>query len=1168
MGKILFKKRMVILTCLLLFSINMIYAQKVNLNYNQKNLKTVLESITEQTGYTLAYSKEVVNLSDIVSINVTNAELTQVLDQLLSSRDIRYEIKDNKIFIANGSAKTSVATADKNVQQNNVQVKGKVTSENGEPIIGASIFVPGTSVGTISDVDGNFTLSVPTGSELEISYIGYLKQTFIITGPRIINVQLVEDIALLDELVVVGYGVQKKSVVTGAISKVSSEELNVTRPSRVEDALKGKVSGVQITQSSGQPGSDSKVRIRGIGTINNSEPLYIVDGMEVGGGITYLNPVDIASVEILKDAASAAIYGSRAANGVVLVTTKNGGGGLIGAVVKGGANINYDVSFGWQNPWKKKEVLNAEEYMIIMNEGQINDGNLPRYNNEQIMAAGLGTDWQDETFYYNAPVVNHQVSVSGAADKMSYFLSFGYFDAAGIVGGNYDKSNYRRYSLRSNSNYNIFETQERNFLNKITLGVNVGYSRDKSSSIETNSEYGSILGSALTFSPLVPVYADEETAASILAAHPYAVKDKNGNVFSIPPAGFQEIANPVAMLNQPNSGVGNSDKIVGSFWGEITILPELKFRSSYGVDLAFWGNDSYTFPYFLATQGKDLQFSTVQSEMNRGYTWQVENYFSYNKTFNEVHNLSFVLGQSASRYTYRNLGGNDRDLLENDPLKANINYAIADRKEERVWGGTGGYNFTARASYFGRVDYNYNERYMLQATVRRDGSSNFGPDHKWGTFPSFSLGWNLTNEAFMEDRPEWFDYMKFRYSWGKNGNDRIGQFLYTSLMNGGQNYYFGGGYKVSSDLTKVGENTGQMQYGSSPGYIPNPNVKWEESSQSNFGIDTRFLNNALTFSFDYFKKKTIDMLMYQPIPSYVGIGAPMANVGDMENWGLEFEASWTQRVGEFGYSISANASYLRNKLINLGNETGEQIYENAGASGVGSYVKGMNGEVFPYFYGFKTDGLFQNQAEVDAYVNADGVKYQSAALPGDVKFVDFNGDGEISDADKTKIGKGMADWTYGFTLAADWKGIDMNLFFQGTEGNDIFDFSQRGDIPAMNRPGWILERWHGEGTSNRIPRITTQNPNSNWRSSDLYIKDGSYMRLKSAQLGYTLPAKMTQKVAVQRLRIYVSADNLLTFTKYDGFDPEIASGGYTTIGIDRGIYPQARTISLGANISF
>ena len=1157
MGRIPVKRRLIILLSLFVLSTSIGSAQKVSLNFSSQNLRTVLESITEQTDHSLAFSKEAVDLSDNVTINVTDGELLEVLNDLLLPRNIGYEIRDNKIYIFDQpSALAANATQG---QQQNVTLSGSVIDETGEPITGANIIVPGTSIGTVTDFNGNYSLIIPQGSELRFSYIGYVDQIFTITNQTQLNVQLLEDSELLDELIVVGYGVQRKSVVTAAISQVTAEELNVTRPTRVEDALKGKVSGVQITQSSGQPGSDSKVRIRGIGTINNSEPLYIVDGMEVGGGISYLNPVDIASVEILKDAASAAIYGSRAANGVILVTTKKGSTGK--------ATINYDVSYGWQNPWKKREVLNASEYMVIMNESRLNDGNLPLFTSEQMATLGKGTDWQDETFYYNAPVQNHQVSVSGGAEKGNYFLSFGFFDQAGIVGGNFDRSNYSRYSLRSNSTYNIFETLDRSFLNNIDIGVNVGYSRDKSTGIETNSEYGSILGSALTFSPLVPVYADEETATSILATYPHAVR--NGDrVFSIPPSGFQEIANPVAMLHQPTAGLNNSDKLVGSIWGEITIIPELKFRSSYGFDLAFWGFDGYTFPYFLATQGKDQRFSTVQSEMNRGYTWQIENYFSYNKSFVDVHNLSFVLGQSASKYQYRNLGGNDRDLLENDPLKANINYAIADPKDERVWGGTGGYNFSTRASYFGRIDYNYDEKYMLQATVRRDGSSVFGPGNKWGVFPSFSAGWNVTNEAFMDGRPEWFDYMKLRASWGKNGNDRIGQFLYTSLMNGGQNYYFGGGYDVVEDLSKVGENGGQMQYGSSPGYIPNPNVKWEESSQTNLGLDTRFLRGALTFSFDYFKKETIDMLMYQPIPSYVGIGAPIANVGDMENWGLEFEAGWSHNVGDFNYSISANASYLQNKLINLGNETGEQIYEDAGASGVGSYVKGMNGEVFPYFYGFITDGIFQTQAEVDAYVNADGQKLLPSAMPGDVRFVDLNGDGVISDGDKTKIGKGMPDWTYGFTLSADWKGIDMNLFFQGTIGNDIYDFSQRGDIPLNNRPAWILDRWHGEGTSNWLPRMTSANPNGNWRSSDLYIKDGSYMRLKSAQFGYTLPADVTRKIAVQRLRVYVSADNLFTFTSYDGFDPEVASGGYTTIGIDRGIYPQSRTVSVGANITF
>jgi TonB-linked SusC/RagA family outer membrane protein len=589
MGRFPTRKRFTFLITLFVLSTMFSSAQKVSLNFSGQNLRTVLESITEQTDYSLAYSKEAVDLSDAVSINVTDADLSQVLNELLASRNIGYEVRDNKIYIFDRpQAASQVAQG----QQQEVTIRGMVLDDEGEPIIGANIVVPGTTIGTVTDVDGNYTINIPRGSSLRFSFIGYVDQVFVITNQTSLNVRLIEDSELLDELVVVGYGVQRKSVVTAAISQVTAEELNVTRPTRVEDALKGKVSGVQITQSSGQPGSDSKVRIRGIGTINNSEPLYIVDGMEVGGGISYLNPVDIASVEILKDAASAAIYGSRAANGVILVTTKKG--------ATGKATINYDVSYGWQNPWKKREILNAGEYMVIMNESRLNDGNLPLFNAEQMSSAGNGTDWQDETFYYNAPVQNHQVSVSGGTEKANYFLSFGYFDQAGIVGGNYDKSNYKRYSLRSNSIYNIFETKDRSFFNNIDLGVNVGYSRDKSTGIETNSEYGSILGSALTFSPLVPVYADEETAASILAQYPFAVK--NGDkVFSIPPSGFQEIANPVAMLHQPSAGLNNSDKLVGSVWAELTIIPELKFRSSYGFDLAFWGYDAYSFPYFLAT---------------------------------------------------------------------------------------------------------------------------------------------------------------------------------------------------------------------------------------------------------------------------------------------------------------------------------------------------------------------------------------------------------------------------------------------------------------------------------------------------------------------------------------------------------------------------------------
>ena len=1023
-----------------------------------------------------------------------------------------------------------------------VNVTGRVAARSdGSPIPGVSVVQQGTSMGTITDSEGRYSLSAEMGATLVFSFIGMDTREVVVNSSEI-NIEMEESWTDLDEVIVVGYGVQKRSVVTAAISSVSAEDLNNAKPSRIEDVLKGKVSGVQITQSSGQPGADSKVRIRGIGTVNNSEPLYIVDGMAVDGGISYLNPTDIQSVEILKDAASAAVYGARAANGVVLVTTKSGG--------KGKATVSYDFSYGWQNPWKKREVLNAREYMIVMNEALANDGQTPRYTAEQVAAAGKGTDWQDETFNYNAPVENHQFSIQGGNDEGSYFLSFGYYNQEGIVGGNFGKSNYERYSIRANNNYTVFEADDRSFLNKIRVGINAGYSRDKSSTIETNTEYGSVLGSALGFNPLVPVYAEDPEV--VLADYPHAVSDANGKVFSLPPAGFQEIANPVAMLHAPQNGYGNSDKFVSTFWGELDVLPNLKFKSSYGVDLAFWGNDGYTFEHFLASQGKNHTQSHVYSNMHRGFRWQLENTLSYSVSLNEAHNFTALLGQSAMEYTLRELWGDDYDLLENDPSKANINYAIADRALERVAGGTGGYSSVTLASYFGRLDYNFREKYMFQATVRRDGSSRFGANNKWGVFPSFSAGWNISNESFMEGRPEFIDHLRIRGSWGINGNERIGEFRYTSLMDGGQNYYFGAGDDMA------------MQYGASPSKLANPDIKWEETEQINLGFEARLWRSALTLGFDYFKKTTSGMLMDQPIPRYVGKGAPITNAGEMENSGLEFELSFKNNIGAFNYYINGNASLLNNKLIKLGNESGEAIYENAGASGVGPYIKGQNGEVYPFFYGYKTDGILQNQAEANAYNAA----YGRNAQPGDVRFVDFDGNDVIDDHDRVKIGKGMPDWTFGLNLGGDWKNFDLNAFFQGSLGNDVFDFSTRGDIPAMNRPAWILDRWTGEGTSNKLPRLTNANPNGNWASSDLYIKDGSYLRLKNLQLGYTLPATISQRVSISKLRLYVAGENLLTFTGYDGFDPELASGDYFTIGVDKGIYPQARTISFGANITF
>jgi TonB-linked SusC/RagA family outer membrane protein len=1031
----------------------------------------------------------------------------------------------------------------------NITVSGVVLDAARQPIVGAFVVEQGTSNGTSANLDGEFSLKVTPGAVLEVSCIGYVTRTVTVSNEQRLEIILEDDTQMLDETVVVGYGVQKKSVVTASISKVDGDALNKVRASTVNDAIKGKVSGVQITQASGQPGSGSQIKIRGIGSVNNSDPLYIVDGMAVDGGIDYLNPNDIQSVEILKDAASAAIYGARAANGVVLVTTRNG--------EKGKASLTYNGSYGWQNPWRKKEVLNATEYMVIMNEARINDGGAPLYSAAEIAAAGKGTDWQDETFNYNAPIMQHQLSVSGGTDRAMYFVSLGYFKQDGIVGGNYGKSNYDRLSVRSNNTYIPFESKERNFLNKLTLTANIAYSNINSTGITTNSEFGSVLGSAVGFNPSIPVFASEAEAARILAEHPTAIVAADGRVYSLPPTGYQELTNPVANLDTPSNTYYKTHKIVANFAAELDIIPGLKFKTSFGTDLAFWRNRGYGFEQYKSSMNQTLT-SWVNMGMNEGLRWQVENYFSYNRQFGK-HSIAAVLGQSAMSYSYIYVSGTDYNLKETNPAMAYIDSAIGSTDDERTSGGTGGYDHQRLASYFFRFDYNFDERYMLEFTIRRDGSSRFGPGHKWATFPAVSAGWNMTNEPwFREGRPEWINQLKLRASWGRNGNENIGNFRYASLMDTGQEYYFGLGAAPY----------GEMYSGASPAALANPTIRWEESEQVDVGFDARLFGDRLSFGYDFYNKRTKGMLMDKPIPAYVGQGAPMSNLGDMRNWGHEFEISWQHQVGDFHYSVSANASLLRNRLINLGNESGEAVYQSNGASGIGDYVKGSNGMVWPYFYGMKTNGLFQNWAEVESYRDRDGNLMQPNAQPGDVRFVDVNGDGYVNDDDRTMIGKGMPDWTAGLTMSADWKGIDLTLFFQGSFGNDVFDYCMRGDIPAQNRPGWVLDRWIGEGTSNRIPRMTNANPNQNWRSSDLWVKDGSFVRLKTAQLGYTFPAKWMKVVFIKNFRVYVAGENLLTFTKYEGFDPEMASDGYTTIGVDRGIYPQSRTITLGASITF
>ena len=1034
------------------------------------------------------------------------------------------------------------------VYAQNIQIKGTVVSgTDNEPLPGVNVVVKGnTSTGTITDFNGTFTLSAPADAILSISYIGFKSQEIAVKGHKDIKIVLQEDSETLDEVVVVGYGVQKKSVVTASIAKVSADDLASTAPVRMDNALKGLASGVTVTSSSGQPGAAAQIRVRGVGTIRTengaADPLYIVDGMPLEGGLDYLNPNDIASIEVLKDAASGAVYGARAANGVILVTTKTG--------KIGKTKVTYDFSYGWQSAWKKRDVLNASEYALMINEGAINAGIAPKFSDPY--SYGQGTNWQDEVFNNNAPMMNHQVSVSGASEKVNYLFSLGFYTQDGIVGGNFDRSNYERLTLRSNTQYTLFdESKERNWLNSLKVTSNLSYARIKSTNFDDNSTWGTPLGSALALSPILNVYDETEEAIKAqfdkygtTAEYTPVYDPRNGKLFSIP-GEFGEMSNPIAKLSLPGDKHW-SHKFVANFSAELQLWDNLKFKTSYGADLSFWGYDGYRPLYYLRS-GESSTQSSAYSRKHDGTVWQLENVLMYDKSIDK-HSFSVLLGQSAKKSSGSYLYGSRNNITNYSRPYIDASTGLA-ANADRDAAGAPSVDATL-ASIFARASYNYDERYMLQVTVRRDGSSRFGPNNHYAVFPSFSLGWNLTNEKFMNKRPNWLTTTKIRLSWGKNGNENIGNFKYTVLTSPGNNAIFGSSENVINGVKASG--------------LANPDLKWEESEQLDFGLDFGFFNNALTFTADYYKKKTNGMLMEMNIPFYVGEAKPIGNVGKMENSGIELEAAYKFRVSDWNFRVSANASYLKNKLIEYGNESG---WENLDSfQGTGDISRAENGKPFPFFYGYKTAGIFQNTDEVKAYKNDKGELLQPTAVPGDVRFVDVDGNGIIDANDRTDIGKGMPDWTFGFNLGVSWKNFDLNMMWQGTAGNDIYDATRRTDIATSNLPSWMLNRWTGEGTSNRIPRFV-QGDNVNWQSSDLYVYDGSYLRLKNIQLGYTLPAALTQKVFISSLRFYVAAENLFTFTKYHGFDPEISSGG-TSLGIDYGVYPQARVWTIGASLSF
>ena len=1054
------------------------------------------------------------------------------------------------------------------------QVKGTVKDAFGEPVIGAAVIVEGTSIGTTADFDGNFAIAqaVPSDAVLVVSSIGYKTARVPVTGS--LDIILEEDTEMLDDVVVVGYGVQKKSVVTAAISSITSDDLKKTAHTRVDNLLQGMTSGVTVTSTSGAPDAGSQIRIRGIGTINDSNPLYIVDGMPVGG-IDYLNPNDIERIEVLKDAASGAVYGARAANGVVLVTTRQGS--------KGKTTVTYDYSHGWQNPWRKPQVLNATEYAIMMNEGYLNNGQAPIYDDPY--SFGQGTDWVSEIFNNNAPVVKHDININGGNDRVQYSTSAGFLTREGTIGGDFGRANYDRFTLRQALNSVLFDnSDERNWLNKMTMQSSVSYSHINSTGISTNSEFGSPLGSAMGMSPLESIFADEATVAQYKATLTPAqfdalLRDSQGRYYTVVDGvKYNEQNNPLAMLEQPGEKYW-TDKFVANGNVELQIWDGLKFRSQIGIDMAFWGSHGYSEPYYLSTKNYNLESTSdtitydkdgnevittktnyatgAWQSMNRSLTWQVENILTYDKTFG-AHSVSAILGQSALSSSSSNVGASAKGLMyPYDEYKISVNNTIgqAINGDRDGWGSWNSIPYRL-ASYFGRVSYNYDERYMAEVTLRRDASSRFGDNNKWGTFPSFSLGWNIKNESFMLDY-NWLSILKLRASWGVNGNDSIGNFRYAVYMSSGNNYAFGSGAN-GSEVVNVGAK---------PSGLANPNVRWEESRQTDIGIDAGFLGNKITATVDWYRKNTAGMLLSMPVPSYAGDSSPIGNLGDMVNSGVELEVSYRDGIGDFNWHVSANATYNKNTLTYLGDDSTD-LY--GSSHKIGQLTRGEIGMPFPFFYGYVTDGVFQNPDEVAAYVNADGAMIQPNATPGDFRFKDVNGDGALTDADRTYIGKGIPDWTFGLNLGFEWKGLDFNMLLQGQAGVQAFNVTRRTDLYYINLPKTILNRWTGEGTTNSAPKFEFTSANENYRVSDYWVEDASFLRARNVQLGYTVPANITKKAFIQRLRVYAQAENLFTLTKYSGCDPEVTGGnGFgTELGIDRGVYPQNRTFSVGVNLTF
>ncbi len=1014
--------------------------------------------------------------------------------------------------------------------QTNHQITGTViAAKDGELLIGVNLLQHGTTNGVITDADGRFTLSVPVPCEISVSYIGYKSESVKVTSPDTpLRIELKEDNRLLEEVVVVGYGVQKKKLVTGATVQVKGENIAKLNTVNALAALQSQTPGVNITQSSGMPGEGFKVTIRGLGTTGSATPLYIIDGV-TGGDINNLNPADIESIDVLKDAASAAIYGSRAANGVILVTTKKGRVGK--------PEISYDGYYGVQNVYRMPDLLNAQEYAMIMSEARMMDG-LPDYDYASLVpdweaienGTWQGTNWLDEARNEDAPIQNHALNITGGTEQSVYSIGLAYTSQEGILGAPVAPE-YTRYTARINSEHTLYKRGKSDI---IKVGENLTYSYTERSGIAIGDIWGNDIRNMLHASPFLP---DKDAAGEYRYAIPWEIRE----------------ANPIGQMEY-SSGQNHSKShaLQGNLFVTIQPVEGLKLKSNFGYTFYADASRSFTPVYKLASNVFNDN-NSVSQDMSMGGSLVWENTLTYDFKLKH-HTIGLLAGQSIEKTGLGDsMGGSNINSIFHDFKHAYLDNTPTITNRTTLYGSPWGKN--ALASFFGRVNYDYANKYMATAVIRADGSSKFARGKRWGYFPSVSAGWVISEEAFAERTESWMDFLKIRASWGQNGNQDIPDFQYLSTI-----AFSGADYTFGPDKSVVVS-------GSYPDILANKDVTWETSEQIDFGLDARFLDNRLGLNFDYYIKNTKDWLVVAPVLDTYGTGAPYVNGGDVRNKGFELSLNWNDRISDFQYSATVNLAYNKNEVTRIANSEGI-IHgdDNVLSNQTTEMYRAQVGYPVGYFYGYKTAGIFQTEEEI---INYKGAKLDGAK-PGDVIWVDRDGNGVIDDDDRGMLGDPHPDLNLGLSLSASYKGFDISLTMNGAFGGQIMkSYRSYVDYARQNYTSEIFGRWHGEGTSDKLPRLTS-GTHSNWQfNSDLYMEDGDYLRMQNLTLGYDFK-KLFKNLPLKQLRLYVAAQNLFTITGYSGMDPEIGYGGYQdwVSGVDLGFYPSPRTYMVGANIKF